>query len=109
MHITYFLFYPQTAPSSPAQNATAEGTTSTSISLSWEPPASDKRNGIIIRVISVDEGKTMYFNSSALSTTVTSLKPFTTYECSVAAETSAGRGPFSSAVTVETDEAGIHY
>ena len=80
--------------------------------MSWEPPASDKRNGIIIlyiiRVISVDEGTTMYFNSSALSTTVTSLKPYTTYECSVAAETSAGRGPFSSAVTVETDEAGIH-
>ena len=61
----------------------------------------------VIRVVSVDEGTTLYYNSSVPSATVTSLKPYTTYECSIAAETSAGRGPFNSAITIQTDEAGI--
>ena len=105
-------FHLPTAPGSPAQNSTVERTTSTTISLSWEPPADDQRNGIItlyiIRVVSVDAGTTAYYNSSVPSATVTSLKPYTTYECSIAAETSAGRGPFSSPITVQTDEAGIY-
>ena len=106
-------FHLPTAPGSPAQNSTVERTTSTTISLSWEPPVDDQRNGIItlyiIRVVSVDAGTTAYYNSSVLSATVTPLKPSTTYECSIAAETSAGRGPFSSPMTVQTDEAGIRY
>ena len=48
----------------------------------------------------------MYLNSTSTSVTVTSLRPYTTYDCSIAAETSAGRGPFSSVITVRTDEAG---
>ena len=100
-----------TAPSSPAQNSSVDSTTATSISLSWEAPADDQINGIIvryvIRVVLVDTGMTYYYNSSVLTATITSLKPYTTYECSIAAVTSAGRGPFSSAITVQTDEAGI--
>ena len=104
------MFHPA-APSSPARNSSVEATTATSVSLSWDPPADDQRNGIItsyvIRVLLVDRGTTEYYNSSITSVTLTSLKPYTTYECSVAAVTSAGRGPFSSAITVQTDEAGM--
>ena len=60
----------------------------------------------VIRVISVDRGITAYFNSSTTSVTVTSLSPYTMYACSIAAETNAGRGPFSRVITVQTDEAG---
>ena len=99
------------APSSPVQNNSVGLTTSTSISLTWEPPADDQINGIIvlyiIRVVPVNGGATLYYNSSTTSVTLTSLSPYTTYECYIAAETSAGRGPFSSALTVQTDESGI--
>ena len=99
-----------TAPSSPVQNASVDSTTATSIHLSWEPPEDDQKNGIILRyiiyVIPVDGGTTIYFNSIVTSATVTSLRPYTLYDCSIAAETSVGRGPFSSAITVRTDEAG---
>ena len=61
----------------------------------------------VIRVVSMDRGTTTYFNSSTTSVTVTSLSPYTMYACSIAAETNAGRGPFSRAITVQTDEAGI--
>jgi receptor-type tyrosine-protein phosphatase Q len=97
------------APSSPAQNSSVESITATSISLTWDPPAEDQRNGIIIlyviRVVSVKGRMTSYYNSSVSSVTLTSLKPYTTYECSISAETSAGRGPYSNAISVRTDEA----
>lgn len=80
--------------------------------MSWEPPADEQINGIIvlyiIRVVPVSGGATLYYNSSVPRVTLTSLRPYTVYQCYIAAETSAGRGPFSSALTVETDEAGMH-
>ena len=60
----------------------------------------------VIRIISVDAGTTFYLNSTTTSVTIMSLSPYTVYDCSIAAATSAGRGPFSSAITVRTDEAG---
>ena len=102
--------FPQTAPSSAAENTSVDSTTATSIYLSWEPPEDDQKNGIIlryiIRVVPVNGGTTIYLNSTETSATVTSLRPYTLYDCSIAAATSVGRGPFSSAITVRTDEAG---
>lgn len=70
----------------------------------------DKRNGIIIfytiRIVVEDQGITGYYNSTSLNITLTELKPYTTYKCSIAAVTDAGRGPFSTALTVETEEDG---
>lgn len=40
---------------------------------------------------------------------VTQLHPYYWYECSVAAETSSGRGPFTPAITLRTMEDGIVY
>lgn len=77
--------------------------------MSWEPPPDDQWNGVIVQyVIHVAEigGENFYLNVTFSSTMVTSLSPYTTYWFFIAAETSAGRGPFSSAITVQTDEAG---
>ena len=98
------------APSAPPQNVSLDSITSSSISLSWEPPLDDQRNGIIvqytIRIVLVDEGSYIFVNSTIPSVTVTSLRPYTTYDCFVAAETSAGRGPFSTSLIIVTEEAG---
>ena len=48
------------------------------------------------------------WTSLELSTTRDSLHPYYHYECSVAAHTAAGTGPFSSANTVQTLPAGIY-
>ena len=102
--------FPQTAPSSAAQNTSVDSITATSIHLSWEPPEDDQKNGIIwryvIRVVPINGGTTIYLNSTETSATVTSLRPYTLYDCSIAAETRVGRGPFSSAIIVRTEEAG---
>ena len=97
------------APSAPTQNVSVDNTTSVSITISWEPPADEQQNGIIINYVvrvAVEGGTATYFNSTTTYIVITSLRPYTTYEYSIAAETSAGMGPFSSINTIRTDEAG---
>ena len=105
----YFLYF-STVPSSPAHNVLVYSITSTSIHLSWDPPPDDQRNGIIVhytvRIVPSLGGTNVYLNTTVTSTVITSLGPYTIYSCSVAAATSAGRGPFSSAIMVQTNEAG---
>ena len=99
-----------TVPSSPAQNVLAYNTTSTSIHLSWDPPPDDQRNGIIIyytvHIVPPHGGASVHLNSTDTRIVVTSLSPYTTYSCSVAASTSVGIGPFSSAIMVQTNPTG---
>ena len=97
------------APSAPAQNVSVDNTTSESITLSWEPPADEQQNGIVINYavrVAVEGGTATYLNSTTTYIVITSLRPYTTYECSIAAETSAGMGPFSSITITQTGEAG---
>ena len=82
---------------------------------SWFPP--NPTNGIIISYtvccrissdqlsISVKITVTIV-NDSTLSTTLMGLMPFTSYECYVTANTSAGEGSPSSNDTAMTDEDG---
>ena len=44
--------------------------------------------------------------STTTSLTVSTLQPFTTYFCIIAASTSVGMGPFSTVVTLQTPEDG---
>ena len=107
--MSFMSFLYTSAPSAPVQNVSVDNTTSESITVSWEPPADEQQNGIIINyVVQVAaEGETAtYLNSTTTYIVITSLKPYTNYEYSIAAETSAGRGPFSSISTTQTDEAG---
>ena len=98
-------------PSSPAQNVSVVSTTATTLLLRWEPPQDYQQNGIIVqytvRVVSVDGEVSVTLDSASIDISVTTLRPYTTYNCSIAAETSIGRGPFSSVITAQTDEAGI--
>ena len=68
------------------------------LSLTWEPPSPEHRNGVILQysvnVTHVETSSTQQSFTSSTSKVLTSLHPDYTYECSVAAETSVGRGPY---------------
>uniref|UniRef100_A0A3Q2D9G1 Roundabout, axon guidance receptor, homolog 3 (Drosophila) n=1 Tax=Cyprinodon variegatus TaxID=28743 RepID=A0A3Q2D9G1_CYPVA len=100
-------------PSAPPRGvtvATAKLGNSSSISVSWEPPPSDTRNGIIqeYRVWCVGSGadnQTRYYinrtvDGSTLSTVLKGLLPAVLYQVEVAAVTGAGVGARSSPVSV---------
>ena len=79
--------------------------------LSWSPPPSGKQNGIITNyVISITEDDSGdQFTESTSNTSLTidnNFRPYYTYTCVIAAETSAGQGPFSSEISFTTDEYG---
>ena len=94
-------------------NLTLEATTAESITLSWSPPDMQSWNGIItgyhVNVTAVETGETFQASSTTNNLVVQSLEPFTTYNCTIAAETSAGIGPFSIPLTVQTNETGKSY
>ena len=81
------------------------------IILHWEPPFPGKRNGIIIgyvvNVTRMNNGEILQLMSTTNSITVSSLSAFTVYICTIAANTSVGRGLFSDEITVQTLEEGI--
>ena len=84
----------------------ADAASSTSITLSWQPPLSDLQNGIIrsyhISVEELETGNILTFVTSNVERllVVNLLHPFYTYNCSIAAYT-IGLGP-SVFVSVQT-------
>ena len=98
-------------PSSSPRNFTVTETSSDSVSLTWHPPEADQQNGVItgyvINVTVAMTGETSQLFSSTNELTAESLMPFTTYNFVIAAQTSAGIGPFSTTISVQTDEAGM--
>ena len=102
------LFY-HLAPSQSPVNVQVPTINQRQIELVWAPPPMDQQNGIIrryiINVTSVDDGEELITYSETTSTLVQNLHPFTTYACSVSAETVA-TGPFSLPVVIQTPEDG---
>ena len=90
------------------QNIVVTTTNSRSISLVWDPPPEEHRNGIIIgyliNVSAVDPGETFHLFTTNDSAVVNGLRPFTTYFTAVAAQTNAGVGPFSTTIQADTTE-----
>lgn len=78
------------------------------ISLMWEPPPKQEQNGIImgyvVTVTMLGNGESFQLFSSNNTITLDSLRPYTTYVCVVAAQTSAGIGPVSIGIQVRTNE-----
>lgn len=77
--------------------------------LSWSPPLDDEQNGVITNyVINITEDDTGYeFQLRTSNTTITvgyNLRPYYSYTCVIAAETSVGLGPFSSSIDFRTHE-----
>ena len=98
-----------TAPSSSPEDFQAGALDSTSISLSWSPPLLENQNGIIrhyeVTLIALETEDIHIQTSTALSITITSLHPYTTYNCTVAAET-VETGPVTIGLLVQTLQAG---
>ena len=97
------------APSQPPTNVQVPVINPRQVELVWAPPPMDQQNGIIrryiINVTSVDDGEELITYSQTTSTLVQNLHPFTTYACSVSAET-VNPGPFSPPIVVQTPEDG---
>lgn len=79
--------------------------------MTWQPPPPEHQNGIITAYIvnvSLEDNETLvqHYTTSSLSVTLVGLLPFSTYMVLVAAETSVGRGPFSSGLRIYTPEDG---
>ena len=97
-------------PSGAPQNLTGEALNSRQILLAWDSPLSQDRNGIItgfvVSVTTLSTGEQLQFVTASNNIIVSSLSPYTVYDCIVAATTSVGTGPFSEAFTLLTMEEG---
>ena len=109
--VTRFIqkYFISTAPSSAPESFQASAADPTSISLSWSAPPLDNHNGIIrhyeVTLVALETGELHICTSVALTLTITSLRPYTTYNCTVAAETVA-IGPSTTGVLVRTLQTG---
>lgn len=100
---------PEDVPTGFPQNLHSEGTTSTSVQLSWQPPVLAERNGLITkytllyRDINIPLLPMEQLIVPADTTlTLSGLKPDTTYDVKVRAHTSKGPGPYSPSVQFRT-------
>ena len=97
-----------TVPSAPPQNLRQDAITATSVTLNWQPPPVEDRNGLIrlyyVFVTELESGRAFTLNSTTTSYRVESLHPFYTYNFSVAAVTVAP-GSISDNITLQTLEA----
>ncbi|KAL1776556.1 receptor-type tyrosine-protein phosphatase delta isoform X18, partial [Sigmodon hispidus] len=100
---------PEEIPTGFPQNLHSEGTTSTSVQLSWQPPVLAERNGVITkytilyRDINIPLLPMEHIIVPAdTSMTLTGLKSDTTYDVKVRAHTSKGPGPYSPSVQFRT-------
>ena len=107
---------PSSAPTGPPLDVDATPVNSTSVTISWNPPAAENQNGVItgyvINLTRVGSDDVSQYSSSSGNITIGSLHPFTTYAYTVAAQTSVGTGPHTTSSTVMTPEDGIiiyHY
>ena len=98
-------------PSSPPTSVTGDVQSSTLVVFSWLPPPTIDHNGVInyyvVRIREIETNTLWTFFAVDEDISVGSLHPFYYYDCTVAAHTSVGRGPFSTAIRVQTEEAGM--
>jgi hypothetical protein len=106
----WFICLNSPAPSGPPTNFNATVIDSRSILLSWEPPVADQRNGILrhyfISLVSDAGTETRNITSSQQSLTITGLRPYTEYSCTVRAGT-IRTGPPTAALLRTTFEDGM--
>lgn len=96
-------------PSAAPQVVEVTALSSTSAYLSWISPPLEHHNGEITGyVINVTGSETQQFTSESTNVTIFTLEPFTVFSFTIAARTSAGTGPFSSPVTLQTLEDGTY-
>ena len=99
------------APSAPPASVSVSEVTSSSITVQWGPVVCIHRNGDItgysVQYGEVGSGSTQIMpvsGGSSTETTISGLMLSTTYSIQVAAVNSAGTGPYSDAVKVESPD-----
>ncbi len=99
-----------TVPTASPEDFTPVEVTSRSTVLTWDPPPYENQNGVIISyvidVTVIETGETFVIISNDTLLSVTGLRPYRTYICTIAASTSIGLGPYSVSITVNTLEDG---
>ena len=102
--------YTLTAPSLAPIGLSVISQSSSSLTLAWMAPPLERQNGLItgysVNVTNSDTGVSRLLSSIGNSITVIQLSPYTSYLCSVAAQTIVGLGPYTSPITVTTGEDG---
>ena len=99
-------------PIASPQNISGQFVNATSLLISWEPPPTEDRNGIIrgynisYNNISAEEPIALFVLGT--SVVIGDLEEFTNYSVSVGATTVNGTGPFTS-VVVRTDSDGEYF
>ncbi|XP_053321944.1 receptor-type tyrosine-protein phosphatase delta [Spea bombifrons] len=100
---------PEDIPSGFPQNLQCDSTSSTSVQITWQPPALAERNGIIAKYILMYRDINLPYHPIEVpivpadtTVTVTGLKPDTIYDVKIRAYTSKGPGPFSPSVQFRT-------
>ena len=83
------------APSAPPTSVSVSEVTSSSITVQWGPVDCADRNGDITGYSVQYGSETVSGDSSGGMYVISGLMPSTTYSIQVAAETSAGTGPYS--------------
>ena len=100
-----FLHY--SAPSGPPLNVTISTVNSTTVQVTWAPPAPENQNGIITLYninVTVSETKSGFtLNTSTTSLNLTGLHPHYTYTFAVTAVT-IRPGPYSEPQAITTPE-----
>ena len=96
------------APSEAPESLTLVDISNTTVTLTWDSPALDTHNGVIrkyiIQVVDSSNTQSLY-NVTGNTVTITNLLPYADYDIAVSAYTVAN-GPFSSYLSVTSDEAG---
>ena len=99
-----------TVPTAPPELLQVESKDSRSVTLSWQLPEKNGRNGFIIAYVvtcSTESDDLEIINTTiAANITVEQLNPHSTYSCTVAAVNSIGKGPEAN-VTFTTNSEGI--
>ena len=98
--INNYLPYSASAPEGPPLNVKVTAESSSSLSVTWEPPEKDKRNGEIVCYsvcVSHEENKPCFIERTTEEKTlaINSLNPSTKYYVRVLASTTVGRGIYS--------------
>ena len=92
------------------RNVKGNSPSPTSIVLKWAPPPLEEQSGDILQyIVNITHAGTLETTQHFTNTTnitITSLQPYTTYVCFIAARTEIGIGPFSLIFFIQTEEGG---
>ncbi len=109
----YNICFVPSVPEGPPLALAGVSLDSRTLHLTWQPPVSSLRNGVIreyrINITEMETSTTSHYSTSgSQSYTVASLHPFYNYQCTVAAYT-VGLGPFSDLFFIQMPETCEHF